>query len=104
MESVINSAMKKGSRVSIKILKKNQPPMIYSDYSKRMDRFYMGLSRDIKDDLEACVYDFVDERVVLSVTPLDKPEQLYEMFEWASPTRGQDPLEHPFKNNQNNIK
>ena len=73
-----------------------------------MARFYGDLSKDIKHDLDACVYDFAEERIVLSVTPPDRIEQLYELFEWAPPTRGQDPLEWPpappVKNEQNNIK
>ena len=81
MESIINKSMARGTRVSIKIFKKGHPAVTYSDYSKRMDRFYSGLARDIKDDLQACVYDFSEPRIVLSVTPLDKPEEIYELFE-----------------------
>jgi hypothetical protein len=77
--------------ISVKVLKKNTPAMTYSDYSKRTQRFYTSLARDIKDDLEACSYDFVEDRVVLSVIPLDGgPEQLYDLFENPSPSGDQN--------------
>jgi hypothetical protein len=84
MDSIINSAMKRNHRVSVKVLKKNTTPMTYSDYTKRLQRFYDGLARDIADDLEACSYDFVEDRVVLSVIPPGGQEKLYDLFEYPS--------------------
>lgn len=93
MDSIINSAMKRNHRVSVKVLKrvardqgslKNTAPMTYSDYTKRLQRFYDGLARDIADDLEACSYDFVEDRVVLSVIPPGGQEKLYDLFEYPS--------------------
>jgi len=92
MDSIINSAMKRNHRVSVKVFKrpsvardqKSLTPMTYSDYTKRLQRFYDGLARDIADDLEACSYDFVEDRVVLSVIPPGGQEKLYDLFECPS--------------------
>jgi hypothetical protein len=84
MDKVIKTSMRPGTKVSIKILKKGggKPWVLYSDYSLRMSRMFGDLSKTIKGDLEACTYDFVEDRVVLSVTHDGQSEQLYQLFEY----------------------
>lgn len=49
-----------------------------------MSRMFTDLSKTIKGDLEACTYDFCDDKVVLSVTHEGHSEELYQMFEWRT--------------------
>ncbi len=81
--------MKRNHRVSVKVFKRSKGSLeknmvTYTDYTKRLQRFYDGLARDIADDLEACSYDFVEDRVVLSVIPPGGQEKLYDLFEHPS--------------------
>jgi len=80
MNRIIESSIRKHNRVSIKVIRRNHPNKVYIDYSVRIQRLFDDLTKDISHNIESCMYDFPEDRVVLSVTALGGPEQLYEIF------------------------
>ena len=76
MKAFIEQSIRKHNRVAIKVIRRNQRPQVYSDHTLRIQKSFHELVNDIQKDLEACVCDFPEDRVLLSVTLEDGIEQV----------------------------
>ena len=82
MNRLIESSFKKSTQLSIKVIRRGKPPKIYMDYTRYIQTLLYELHRDIARDLEACAYDYPNDRVVLSVQSMNGSEELIDLFEY----------------------